>query len=68
MTIFFLYFQLGDFLLLHLLGQNISVTAFSELLTELCKEVVDRDRTPSAPASLEMHPFYNSENEKETMT
>lgn len=62
-------FQVGDFLLLHLLGQNISVNAFTDLLNELCKRMGDRESTPSAPSSMEMAPFYPSvENEKETMT
>lgn len=61
-------FQVGDFLLLHLLGQNISVNAFSEILRELCNRL--SSSTPSAPSPMEMAPFYSSalENEKETMT
>ncbi|XP_055305433.1 innexin inx3 [Sitodiplosis mosellana] len=60
--------QVGDFLLLHLLGQNISVNAFSEILRELCNRL--SSSTPSAPSPMEMAPFYSSalENEKETMT
>lgn len=62
--------QVGDFLLLHLLGQNISVNAFSEILTSLCNRLSDISSTPSAPSPMEMAPFYSSslDNEKETMT
>lgn len=62
------WLQVGDFLLLHLLGQNISVNAFSEILRELCNRL--SSSTPSAPSPMEMAPFYSSsmENEKETMT
>lgn len=68
MATFFGVFQVGDFLLLHLLGQNISVNAFSDILRELCNRL--SSSTPSAPSPMEMAPFYSSnlENEKETMT
>lgn len=52
--------QIGDFLLLHLLGQNINVTSYSEILTQLIIQLGDNGRgdTPSAPSTLEMAPIY----------
>lgn len=62
--------QVGDFLLLHLLGQNINVTAYSEILSDLTQRLVGHTDTPSAPSTLEMAPMYSTMelNEKETMT
>lgn len=62
--------QVGDFLLLHLLGQNISVTAFSEILTQICHRLDSDGSTPSAPSPMEMAPFYHShslDHEKDAM-
>lgn len=52
--------QVGDFLLIHLLGQNLNVTSFSEMLHTyigLLDEQPAND-TPSAPSTLEMAPMY----------
>lgn len=52
--------QIGDFLMIHLLGQNINVTSYSEVLHSLMSRLnEDRTRdTPSAPSTLEMAPIY----------
>uniref|UniRef100_A0A1B0DHS2 Innexin n=1 Tax=Phlebotomus papatasi TaxID=29031 RepID=A0A1B0DHS2_PHLPP len=45
------------FLLLHLLGQNINVASFGDILHLLCNQLVESpDVTPSAPSTLEMAP------------
>lgn len=52
--------QIGDFLMIHLLGQNINVTSYSEVLHSLMNRL-NEDRThdtPSAPSTLEMAPIY----------
>lgn len=51
--------HVGDFLLLHLLGQNINVKSYSEILGSLFNNLCGND-TPSAPstACLEMAPIY----------
>lgn len=52
--------QIGDFLMLHLLGQNINVTSYGEVLQSLIS-VMNEERpgdTPSAPSTLEMAPIY----------
>lgn len=58
-------FQVGDFLLLHLLGQNMNVMMFTEVLDELCRLMNDGSTSgasptsvPSAPSTLEMSPIY----------
>ncbi|KAK0176107.1 hypothetical protein PV328_000275 [Microctonus aethiopoides] len=57
--------QVGDFLLLHLLGQNISMMLFTEVLEELCRRLhvgssssASPASVPSAPSTLEMSPIY----------
>jgi hypothetical protein len=51
--------QIGDFLILHLLGQNINVKSYSEILTSLFHRLCgDNNDTPSAPSTLEMAPIY----------
>lgn len=50
--------QVGDFLLLHLLGQNINVKSYSEILTSLFNKICSDGDTPSAPSTLEMAPIY----------
>lgn len=64
-TEFFVRFQVGDFLLLHLLGQNMNVMQFNELLDELCRRLhlgsssgASPASVPSAPSTLEMSPIY----------
>lgn len=62
------FFQVGDFLLLHLLGQNMNIMAFNEVLEELCRRLqfgsgASPVSVPSAPSTLEMSPMY-PENEK----
>lgn len=49
--------DIGDFLLLHLLGQNLNTKAYTDMLQDLCSKI-DCNRTPSAPSTLEMHPIY----------
>ncbi|XP_058454331.1 innexin inx3 [Malaya genurostris] len=54
--------QIGDFLMIHLLGQNINVTSYCEVLNTLLgmlneERQLSRD-TPSAPSTLEMAPIY----------
>lgn len=50
--------QVGDFLLLHLLGQNINVKSYSEILSSLFNNICVNQDTPSAPSTLEMSPIY----------
>lgn len=57
--------QVGDFLLLHLLGQNMNIMVFNETLDELCRRLqfgsssgASPTSVPSAPSTLEMHPIY----------
>ena len=57
--------QVGDFLLLHLLGQNMNMMMFKEVLDELCSQLLlgsasgaSPTSVPSAPSTLEMSPIY----------
>lgn len=52
--------QVGDFLLLHLLGQNMNVLVFGEILDELVRRLNfgSNSNLPSAPSTLEMSPIY----------
>lgn len=57
--------QVGDFLLLHLLGQNMNMVMFNEVLSELCQNMplgsvsgASPASVPSAPSTLEMSPIY----------
>ncbi|KAH0953451.1 hypothetical protein HN011_008216 [Eciton burchellii] len=57
--------QVGDFLLLHLIGQNMNIMVFNELLEELCRRLqfgsssgASPTSVPSAPSTLEMSPMY----------
>lgn len=50
--------QVGDFLLLHLLGQNMSMRVFGEVLDELSRRLHMNSNAPSAPSTLEMAPIY----------
>lgn len=57
--------QVGDFLMLHLLGQNLNLLTFNEVLDELCRRIqfgsgsdASPTSVPSAPSTLEMHPIY----------
>ncbi|XP_055616292.1 innexin inx3 [Toxorhynchites rutilus septentrionalis] len=52
--------QIGDFLMIHLLGQNINVTSYCEVLDSLIKRMDMKPMrdTPSAPSTLEMAPIY----------
>ncbi|XP_073817704.1 innexin 3 [Musca autumnalis] len=49
--------DIGDFLLLHFVGQNVNTKSYSEMVQELCN-LLGTSRTPSAPSTLEMHPIY----------
>lgn len=50
--------KIGDFLLLHFLGQNINVKSYSEIVTSLFNNLCGDTDTPSAPSTLEMAPIY----------
>lgn len=57
--------NVGDFLLLHLLGQNMNMMVFNEVLDELCRNLhlgsssgASPASMPSAPSTLEMSPIY----------
>jgi len=50
--------QIGDFLILHLLGQNVNVKSYSEILSSLFHNLCGDGDTPSAPSTLEMAPIY----------
>ena len=51
--------QIGDFLLLHLLSQNLNYVVFSEILDEIINRLnVEGRNTPSAPSTIEMSPMY----------
>ncbi|XP_015607849.1 innexin inx3 [Cephus cinctus] len=57
--------QVGDFLLIHLLGQNMNMLVFNEVLDELCRRLhvgsssgASPASVPSAPSTLEMSPIY----------
>ncbi|XP_035727500.1 innexin inx3-like [Vespa mandarinia] len=57
--------QVGDFLLIHLLGQNINTMLFTDVLKELCRRFhigsgssASPTSVPSAPSTLEMSPIY----------
>lgn len=62
--------QVGDFLLLHLLGQNINIGSYGEVLRGICQRIGNGSGpgTPSAPSTMEMAPIYSMDgNEKETL-
>ncbi|XP_077291282.1 innexin 3 [Arctopsyche grandis] len=50
--------QIGDFLLLHLLGQNLCVTVMSDVLGDMSRHLQAGSNPPSAPSTLEMAPIY----------
>lgn len=50
--------QVGDFLLLHFLGQNMSLRVFGEVLDELSRRLHLGSNAPSAPSTIEMAPIY----------
>jgi len=62
--------QVGDFLLLHLLGQNMNIMVFGEILDELSRRLNDymHNNVPTAPSTMEMSPIYPSKDKfpKET--
>lgn len=51
---------MGDFLLLHLLGQNMNILVFGEILDDLVRRLNfgSNANLPSAPSTLEMSPMY----------
>lgn len=53
--------DIGDFLLLHFLGQNVSSKAYGEMIQDLCN-LLSNSRTPSAPSTIEMNPIYPIES------
>lgn len=52
--------QVGDFLLLHLLGQNMNILVFGEILDEFVRRLNfgSNSNLPSAPSTIEMSPIY----------
>uniref|UniRef100_A0A0A9WAN6 Innexin n=2 Tax=Lygus hesperus TaxID=30085 RepID=A0A0A9WAN6_LYGHE len=52
--------QVGDFLLLHMLGQNLNLMVFGELLNELSQQLHLSNNIPTAPSTLEFSPMYPS--------
>lgn len=48
--------QIGDFLILHFLSQNLSTRSYCDMLHQLCG-LLGASRTPSAPSTLEMNPI-----------
>lgn len=60
--------QVGDFLLLHLLGQNMNMMSFGELLDELCNQLHIGNNIPTAPSTMELSPMYSDKHKlhKET--
>jgi len=50
--------QVGDFLLLHLIGQNLNMMMFGELLDELSRKLHLGNNIPTAPSTLELSPIY----------
>lgn len=58
---FFPKFQIGDFLLLHLLSQNMNMMVYGEVLNELCNKMYNGNNLPTAPSTLELSPIYPSE-------
>uniref|UniRef100_T1GB50 Innexin n=1 Tax=Megaselia scalaris TaxID=36166 RepID=T1GB50_MEGSC len=51
--------DIGDFLLVHLIGQNINVNSYSDIITDLCVGYLESPgETPSAPSTLEMQTIY----------
>lgn len=53
--------QVGDFLLLHLLGQNMNNMFFGEVLDELSNNLHVGNNIPTAPSTLELSPIYPSD-------
>lgn len=58
--------QIGDFLLLHLLGQNMSMMTFGDLLDELSNKlhIDNMNNMPTAPSTMELNPIYTSDKQK----
>ena len=56
----FATFQVGDFILLHLLGQNMNLLVFGEILDELVRRLnfESNSNLPTAPSTMEMSPIY----------
>ncbi|KAF2880296.1 hypothetical protein ILUMI_25873 [Ignelater luminosus] len=52
--------QVGDFLVIHLLGQNMNLLVFGEILDEFVRRLNfgSNSNLPSAPSTLEMSPIY----------
>lgn len=53
--------QVGDFLLLHLMGQNMNMMMFGELLDEISRKLHLGNNIPTAPSTLELSPIYPSD-------
>ncbi|XP_014256870.1 innexin inx3 [Cimex lectularius] len=52
--------QVGDFLLLHFIGQNLNMMLFGELLDQLSRKLHVGNNLPTAPSTLELAPIYPS--------
>lgn len=50
--------QVGDFFLLHLLGQNMNNMFFGEVLDELSNNLHLTNNAPTAPSTMELAPIY----------
>ncbi|XP_039296232.1 innexin inx3 [Nilaparvata lugens] len=53
--------QVGDFLLLHFMGQNMNMLLFGELLDEISRKLHLGNNIPTAPSTLELSPIYPSD-------
>lgn len=62
----FIFAQIGDFLLLHFLGQNMSMMTFGDLLEELSNKlhIDNMNNMPTAPSTMELNPIYTSDKQK----
>jgi len=58
MSLKLILFQVGDFLLLHLLGQNMNMAQFTEVLDDLSARLHLGNNLPTAPSTLELSPIY----------
>ncbi|PSN43854.1 Innexin inx3 [Blattella germanica] len=59
--------KVGDFLILHLLGQNMCSYSFHDLLEQLISKLSNYKLFPTAPSTLEMRPIYPSKEVNEEM-
>lgn len=55
---------MGDFLLLHLLGQNMNMMQFTDVLEDLSSRLHLGNNMPTAPSTLELSPIYPTDKLK----